>query len=132
MPLPDDARIVTLANDLVQQLQQIFGEHPGFRPAHAKGAMFTGTFTLAPGATSLTKAPHMSRPSTPSGFAIRQPPFSSARHSPAHAEGSAANEKVAGSIPVSRFETSMGYARRRNPFSFPTAGFADDRCRTVM
>jgi catalase len=65
MPLPDDARSVSLANDLVQQLQRIFGKHPGFRPAHAKGAMFTGTFTPATGATSLTKAPHVSRSTTP-------------------------------------------------------------------
>jgi hypothetical protein len=30
MPLPDDARLLALANDLVQQLQRIFGEHPVF------------------------------------------------------------------------------------------------------
>src|SRR5712691_11302091 len=45
MPLPNDEKLLALANDLVHQLTTIFGEHPGFRPAHAKGAMFTGTFT---------------------------------------------------------------------------------------
>ena len=65
MPLPDDERLLALANDLVQQLQRIFGDHPGFRPAHAKGAMFTGTLTPAAAAPSLTKAPHVSRRSTP-------------------------------------------------------------------
>lgn len=65
MPLPNDEKLLALANDLVHQLIKIFGEHPGFRPAHAKGAMFTGTFTPAAGAASLTKAPHATRPSTP-------------------------------------------------------------------
>ena len=37
MPLPQDERIVALANDLLQQFHAIFGLHPGFRPAHAKG-----------------------------------------------------------------------------------------------
>ncbi len=65
MPLPNDEKLLALANDLVHQLIKIFGEHPGFRPAHAKGAMFTGTFTPAAGAVSLTRAPHATRPSTP-------------------------------------------------------------------
>ena len=64
MPLPDDEKLLALANDLVQQLKKIFGEHPGFRPAHAKGAMFAGTFTPAAGASSFTRAPHAVRPST--------------------------------------------------------------------
>ena len=42
-----------------------FGPHPGFRPAHAKGLMLSGTFTPASGAASLTKAPHIARESTP-------------------------------------------------------------------
>ena len=52
MPLPSDEKILALSNDLLQMFDGIFGVHPGFRPAHAKGAMFTGTFTPAPGATS--------------------------------------------------------------------------------
>ena len=39
--------------------------HPGFRPAHAKGLMLTGTFTPSSEAASLTKAPHTGRESTP-------------------------------------------------------------------
>jgi catalase len=65
MPLPQDERIVALANDLLEQFDRIFGLHPGFRPAHAKGQMFTGTFTPSPEAKSLTRAPHITRPSTP-------------------------------------------------------------------
>lgn len=65
MPLPQDERIVALANDLLQQFDTIFGLHPGFRPAHAKGVLLEGMFTPAPEAASLTRAPHINRPSTP-------------------------------------------------------------------
>jgi len=65
MPLPNDERIVALANDLVSQFHKMFGPHPGYRPAHAKGLMLTGTFKSAPGARSLTTAPHIIRESTP-------------------------------------------------------------------
>ncbi len=65
MPLPQDERVVALANDLLKQFQTIFGVHPGLRPAHAKGQMFTGTFKPARGAATLSRAPHLSRESTP-------------------------------------------------------------------
>jgi catalase len=41
------------------------GVHPGYRPAHAKGLMCSGTFTPSPEASKLTRAPHANRPSTP-------------------------------------------------------------------
>ena len=65
MPLPNDERVVALAGELLQQFDQLFGVHPGFRPAHAKGLMLTGTFTPSAQAQSLTKAPHATRESTP-------------------------------------------------------------------
>ncbi|AXC12909.1 Catalase [Acidisarcina polymorpha] len=65
MPLPNDEKLLALSHDLIQQFDAIFGEHPGFRPAHAKGTMFTGTFTPSPGAATLTRAPHIARSSTP-------------------------------------------------------------------
>ncbi|HKF48815.1 MAG TPA: catalase family peroxidase [Terracidiphilus sp.] len=65
MPLPNDERVVALANDLLQVMDQLFGVHPGFRAAHAKGLLLTGTFTPAPEARSLTSAPHIARASTP-------------------------------------------------------------------
>ncbi|MFP5226290.1 MAG: catalase family peroxidase [Acidobacteriota bacterium] len=65
MPLPNDDRVVALANDLLQQFDQIFGLHPGYRAAHAKGLMLTGTFTAAPEAQSLTRAQHIVRDSVP-------------------------------------------------------------------
>lgn len=65
MPLPQDERVVALANDLLPVFDRIFGLHPGFRPAHAKGLMLTGTFKPSAGAKALTKAPHINRESTP-------------------------------------------------------------------
>jgi len=65
MPLPKDDKLIALGQDLLQQFDAIFGLHPGFRPAHAKGTMLTGTFTPSPDAASLTRAPHINRESTP-------------------------------------------------------------------
>jgi catalase len=65
MPLPTDEKIVALSQELLQQFDTIFGVHPGFRPAHAKGIMLNGSFTPSPKSASLTRAPHMNRPSTP-------------------------------------------------------------------
>ncbi len=65
MPLPSDERILKLADDLLAELDTIFGLHPGYRPAHAKGIMLSGTFTPGKEAVSLTRAPHVMRDSTP-------------------------------------------------------------------
>jgi catalase len=65
MPLPSDDRILKLANDIMAQFDALFGLHPGFRPAHAKGLMLSGTFTPASEVSTLTRAPHINRPSTP-------------------------------------------------------------------
>ena len=58
-------RSSSLQTILLAQLDAIFGLHPGFRPAHAKGAMLSGTFAPSPEARSLTRAPHVTRESTP-------------------------------------------------------------------
>ncbi|MBV8895356.1 MAG: catalase family peroxidase [Acidobacteriaceae bacterium] len=65
MPLPSDEKLIALSQALLQQMEALFGEHPGFRPAHAKGLMLSGTFTPSPEARTLTRAPHMTRESTP-------------------------------------------------------------------
>jgi catalase len=65
MPLPSDEKLIALSQELLQEFDAIFGLHPGFRPAHAKGMMLNGTFTPTAGATSLTRAPHVTRTSTP-------------------------------------------------------------------
>src|SRR5712671_5440349 len=54
-----------LIQNLLDALDALSGLHPGFRPAHAKGAMCSGTFTPSPQAVALTRAPHAARPSTP-------------------------------------------------------------------
>ena len=65
MPLPSDEKLIQLSNDLIAQFDTIFGLHPGFRPAHAKGLLLSGQFTPAKEAAALTRAPHANRPSTP-------------------------------------------------------------------
>ncbi|HUB78784.1 MAG TPA: catalase family peroxidase [Bryobacteraceae bacterium] len=65
MPLPSDERVVKLANDLIAQFDTIFGQHPGYRPAHAKGMLLTGRFRPSPQAANLTRAPHATSDSTP-------------------------------------------------------------------
>jgi catalase len=55
-----------LITDLLGILDELAGGvHPGFRPAHAKGLMCTGTFSPLSRAADLTRAPHARRPSTP-------------------------------------------------------------------
>ena len=54
-----------LITGLLHNLDELSGgEHPGFRPAHAKGLMCIGTFSSSPEAAGLTRAPHATRPST--------------------------------------------------------------------
>src|SRR5215469_15810804 len=54
-----------LAEQLLDAIDALNGGlHPGFRPAHAKGLMCSGTFTPSPDAAKLTRAPHASMPST--------------------------------------------------------------------
>jgi catalase len=65
MPLPSDEKLIQLGNDLLKQFDTIFGLHPGFRPAHAKGVLLAGNFTPSAEAATLTLAPHITRNSTP-------------------------------------------------------------------
>ena len=65
MPLPTDEKIVALSQELLKKFDQIFGVHPGFRPAHAKGILLQGTFTPTAEAAKVSRAPHLNRPSTP-------------------------------------------------------------------
>src|SRR5271167_5081676 len=59
-----------MASALVTNLLDTFdqlsgGVHPGFRPVHARGVMYSGTFTPSAGAAKLTRAPHTASSSTP-------------------------------------------------------------------
>jgi catalase len=65
-PTEKDDHLAALSRDMLQAFDAVNGGvHSGFRPAHAKGILLSGTFTPAPGATTLTRAPHLKRPSTP-------------------------------------------------------------------
>ncbi|KAH8895748.1 heme-dependent catalase [Thozetella sp. PMI_491] len=65
MPLPTDDKVVETSKNIVTTLQSIFGLHPGFRPAHAKGQLLKGTFTPTAEAKELSKAQHFNAASTP-------------------------------------------------------------------
>jgi catalase len=65
MPLPTDEKLLALSNDLLAQFDAIFGLHPGFRPAHAKGVLLSGEFQPTARAAGLSRAPHFNQPSTP-------------------------------------------------------------------
>jgi catalase len=64
MPLPNDEKLIALSEEILKAFEQVFGSHPGFRPAHAKGTMLTGTFTPTPAAAGLTRAQHANAAST--------------------------------------------------------------------
>jgi catalase len=56
----------SLITNLLDALDKLAGGvHAGFRPVHAKGQMYSGTFTPSPDAAKLTRAPHAARLSTP-------------------------------------------------------------------
>jgi len=65
MPLPSDQKLIALGEDILKQFETIFGPHPGFRPAHAKGLVLSGTFQPSAEAALLTRAPHIAHASTP-------------------------------------------------------------------
>ncbi len=65
MPLPNDEKIVALSEKLIKQFDTMFGQHPGFRPAHAKGKLLTGAFTPTEEAAGISRAPHFQRATTP-------------------------------------------------------------------
>ncbi len=65
MPLPTDEKLLALSEHLLKKIDTIFGLHPGFRPVHAKGILLAGTFTPAASAANLSRAQHITRPSTP-------------------------------------------------------------------
>src|SRR5918997_1587595 len=50
---------MSLAEDAVDAMNEATGRHPGFRAAHAKGTLWSGTFTATPEAKRLTRAAHM-------------------------------------------------------------------------
>ena len=57
--MPDTAAPRTLSVELVDAMRALAGPHPGFRPAHAKGIVCSGTFRATPDARRVCKASHL-------------------------------------------------------------------------
>jgi catalase len=49
----------SVPEQIVDVMNELFGKHPGFRAAHAKGIVCEGEFTPAASAVTLSKAPHL-------------------------------------------------------------------------
>ena len=49
----------SVPEQIVDTMNVLFGKHPGFRSAHAKGIVCEGEFTPAASAATLSKAPHL-------------------------------------------------------------------------
>src|SRR3981081_2471872 len=65
MTTQKEDKFTALSKDAIQALDDLNGPQPGFRPAHAKGILLSGVFTPAANGSSLTRAPHVQRASTP-------------------------------------------------------------------
>ncbi|OBA58384.1 catalase [Mycobacterium sp. 1100029.7] len=65
MPLPTDEKLLELSDKILATFTQIFGEHPGIRPAHGKGTLLTGSFTPSAAAANLSLAQPFQQSSTP-------------------------------------------------------------------
>ena len=65
MPSLKESPATSLSHDVLRAFDDLNGPQPGYRPAHAKGILLSGTFTPSPGGSSLTRAPHLHRPFTP-------------------------------------------------------------------
>ena len=48
-----------LGERAVDSIYWVYGPHPGFRAAHAKGTLVRGTFVATPAAAAITTAPHL-------------------------------------------------------------------------
>lgn len=55
----------TVIAQLVEAMRALAGAHPGFRPAHAKGIICSGTFRGAPEARRVSRATHLQGQAVP-------------------------------------------------------------------
>jgi len=65
MPLPSDQELIAKAEKLLGMFHGAFGPHPGYRPAHAKGQILTGSFKPTAEGKALSKAPIFQSESIP-------------------------------------------------------------------
>jgi catalase len=61
----------SLAEQLVDAFNAVFGAHPGIRANHAKGVVLEGTFAPSASAASLTKAAHLQTRKKPLPVTVR-------------------------------------------------------------
>ena len=61
----------SLAEQLVDAFNAVFGVHPGVRANHPKGVVLEGTFTASASAASLSKAAHLQTRKTPIPVTVR-------------------------------------------------------------
>jgi catalase len=61
----------SLAEQLVDAFNAVFGVHPGLRANHTKGVVLEGVFTPSASAASLTKAAHLQKPKKPISVTVR-------------------------------------------------------------
>ncbi len=59
MPV-QETQAAALSRRVIQAFDNVNGYHPGFRPAHAKGTLLSGSFLPSLAGSSLTRAPHLS------------------------------------------------------------------------
>ena len=62
---PDRLPGVITPQEGLERIHARFGAHPGHRALHAKGVIYTATYTATPAAAKLTRAGHMA--GTPAG-----------------------------------------------------------------
>jgi catalase len=60
-----------LSEQIVDTMNQVFGKHPGYRAAHAKGVVCEGEFSPSPTAANLSKAAHLQARGTPVRITVR-------------------------------------------------------------
>ena len=60
-----------VSEQIVDTMNAIFGKHPGYRAAHAKGIVCEGEFTPAPTAAGLSRAPHLQVQGKPVRVTVR-------------------------------------------------------------
>ena len=61
----------SLAEQLVDAFNGVFGVHPGMRANHPKGVVLEGTFTPTASAASVSKAAHLQKKKTPVPVTVR-------------------------------------------------------------
>jgi catalase len=61
----------SLAEQLVDSLNGVFGVHPGMRANHPKGVVLEGTFTPTSAAASVSKAAHLQKKKAPVPVTVR-------------------------------------------------------------